>query len=281
MTNKDRFFSFIETIVQAIKFRGLWFGMVFVYHAVRIRFLLKNEASSYAFLGFTIYFDSKWSVVNAWLELFGQNVYLFTTNSQRPLIVDGGANIGDSVIYFKWLYPNATILAYEPNPHAYSLLTKNIKENHFIDIHTVEAALGLKDDLIQLMDDKSGTYNAGTTTQNIVTTADSKIKSDIITVKQLRLSDNKLLRDSDKIDLLKLDIEGAESKVLEDLKDLLFKVENVILEYHLVDDTKDNSCDTIISLLQEAGLKVGIQGVYRDIYNLPSERVSFIYGHRN
>ena len=47
--------------------------------------------------------------LHCYREIFGDQVYRFIANRQDPLIIDCGANIGMSVIYFKYLYPDARI----------------------------------------------------------------------------------------------------------------------------------------------------------------------------
>ena len=45
----------------------------------------------------------------------------------RPLIVDAGANIGASAIFFTANFPNALVVAIEPNLENFDLLSKNVK----------------------------------------------------------------------------------------------------------------------------------------------------------
>src|SRR5213078_3291906 len=42
-------------------------------------------------------------------EIFVREIYRFESNNPRPLIIDGGANIGLSVIYFKSLFPDCRV----------------------------------------------------------------------------------------------------------------------------------------------------------------------------
>ena len=43
-------------------------------------------------------------------EIIEKEIYKFSTDDSAPYIIDGGANIGLSVLYFKQSYPNAKIL---------------------------------------------------------------------------------------------------------------------------------------------------------------------------
>ena len=51
-----------------------------------------------------------------------QGCYRFVTTKEAPVILDCGANIGLSVIYFKQLYPNSKITAFEPDPDVFKVL---------------------------------------------------------------------------------------------------------------------------------------------------------------
>ena len=45
----------------------------------------------------------------SYLEIFVEEIYRFQTTRPAPLIVDGGANCGMSVVYFKRLFPDAQL----------------------------------------------------------------------------------------------------------------------------------------------------------------------------
>ena len=64
-------------------------------------------------------------------ELFGLEIYKFNSEKTEPFIIDCGANIGLSVIYFKKLFPKAKVIAFEPiaefKKFTASLLTPTIK----------------------------------------------------------------------------------------------------------------------------------------------------------
>src|SRR5690348_5460731 len=60
-------------------------------------------------------------------EIFVDEVYKCNFNSAEPYIIDCGANIGLSVIYFKQKYPNAKIIAFEPDKFQFDNLLQNIE----------------------------------------------------------------------------------------------------------------------------------------------------------
>jgi FkbM family methyltransferase len=57
-----------------------------------------------------------------------------------PLIIDAGANIGVAALWFARLYPEAIILAVEPDPATLAMLDRNVER--FPNIRVVRAAIG-------------------------------------------------------------------------------------------------------------------------------------------
>lgn len=74
-------------------------------------------------------------------EIFEQEIYKFKTSRQEPYILDGGANIGLSTIYFKKLFPDAKIVGFEPDPNIFKILKKNIGKFNFQNIELVNKGL--------------------------------------------------------------------------------------------------------------------------------------------
>src|ERR1700720_561265 len=66
-------------------------------------------------LGFSIKIVDAHSFLFMVREIVQLAVYCFETKSLAPYIIDGGSNIGLSVIYLKELYPDAEVLAFEPD----------------------------------------------------------------------------------------------------------------------------------------------------------------------
>ena len=57
-------------------------------------------------------------------EIFSENCYYIELEKEDPYIIDLGAHIGMSVVYFKMLFPKAKILAFEPVPYNFEILKK-------------------------------------------------------------------------------------------------------------------------------------------------------------
>ena len=61
-------------------------------------------------------------------EIFVDKVYNITTPNENPVIVDVGAGVGDSTLFYLQRYPNSKVYAYEPYPKHFKLLKENIKK---------------------------------------------------------------------------------------------------------------------------------------------------------
>lgn len=62
-------------------------------------------------------------------EVWSHHSYYLDDLEEPVRVVDMGAHIGLSSLYFAQIYPKAEIIAYEPDKNSYLLLEKNIREN--------------------------------------------------------------------------------------------------------------------------------------------------------
>ena len=144
-------------------------------------------------------------------------------NFQPKLILDCGGNIGCAAVYFANQYPDAQIYSVEPEKNNFKLLKFNT--SLYDNIHPIKSALWNSETFIRVEDRGFGV--AGYMT--FETTADDSAAFKTTTVA-------KLLADSgfDEIDLLKIDIEGAEKEVFSapDVDEWLSKVKVLTIELH-------------------------------------------------
>ena len=144
-------------------------------------------------------------------------------NFQPKLILDCGANIGLSAIYFANKYPGAQIYAIEPEKETFAVLKYNTC--FYENIHAINAGLWDKETFIRV--ENRGFGSLGWMT--FETTEDDPAALKTVTV-------SKILQDSgfDIIDLLKVDIEGAEKEVFgaPDVHEWLSCVNVVAIELH-------------------------------------------------
>ena len=71
---------------------------------------------------------------------YGMGVNL-NLSSNAPEIIDAGAHVGVATIYFKQRFPDAHIVAFEPNPDTYPILEHNIRQNQLRNVEIINAPL--------------------------------------------------------------------------------------------------------------------------------------------
>lgn len=177
-------------------------------------------------------------------EVFHSNIYQFKTDSAIPFIIDCGANIGLSVIYFKQLYPQANLLAFEPDKKIFEALEFNCRSFNLTNVELQCKACWNSETTLEFLSEGA---DGGRTAQV------QDDKENIVKVDTIRLRDY-----IDRpVDFLKIDIEGAEFTVLNDIADKLHYVHNLFVEYHSFID-KEQYLPEIITLLKNAGFRLYI-----------------------
>jgi FkbM family methyltransferase len=181
-------------------------------------------------------------------EIFINSSYYFNIKNEKPTIIDCGSHIGLSLIYFKEISPNAKIIAVEPNPEVLNILKQNIFENNLTNIEVIPKALSTDNSPKEFFFDSStdNWYSTGSFRQGSWqgVQKSKRILVDCITLSSLI---------TEKTDILKLDIEGMEEKVLFEAKEKLSLVENIVIEYHPI---KGNSFEKIVGLLKKSKFRV-------------------------
>ena len=207
-------------------------------------------------------------------EVFLEEEYFFQTENPEPVIVDCGSNIGVAMLYFKTIYPEAKVIAIEAHPTTFAALQCNVADNNLSDVETLNvAAVGGDEKEISLMFSRPGDLRS------------TKIRDlhggqelQEIKVPAVRLST--ILPES--VDLLKMDIEGSEDDVIDEIAGKLGQIRNVILEYHFSPGTTRKTLGQFIGILENAGFSCRIKSANPADKNADPHGsfVATIYGSR-
>jgi len=182
-----------------------------------------------------------------YVEIFENEIYKFKASSSSPTIIDCGANIGLSILYFKQLYPNSRIIAFEPDLEIFEILKNNVQSFKSTNVELIRKAVWSSETFLEFMAEGA---DAGRVVQ-----IESPKKSYQVPTARLRHYLN------EPIDLLKIDVEGAEIEILKDCSDLLSNVKNLFVEYHSFANSSQ-SLDILIKILSEAGFRLHIHPTY-------------------
>ena len=215
---------------------------------------IKQRQQILAFPRFTIgetdFFNNKISYsdslgfIHSVEEMFAQDLYKFESTKSNPYIIDCGANIGLSILYFKKLFPDCRILAFEPDKNTFEILKKNVAQ-FSKSVEFKEVAVWSSDTTLQF-------FVEGSLAGSLL--VDFANKNNVLNVKA---SDLKKYM-NEEIDFLKIDIEGAENTLIFDIAEKLVNVKNLFLEYHGIIGAEQNLGE-ILNLLKSAGFQYYIR----------------------
>ena len=145
------------------------------------------------------------------------------------VIVDVGANIGASAVFFKTRYPRARIYAFEPVPSNFDLLQRNTAE--FRDVQVFREALSDQNGELELIHSGNAANEGGWGFEQPA----QELNGGEDRLRVPMFESGKRLQDLgiQHIDILKLDTEGSESRILSGLGDsLLAKTAFIVGELH-------------------------------------------------
>lgn len=181
-------------------------------------------------------------------QIFINKEYNFPVNINPKLIIDGGANVGYASLFFANKFPNAKILAIEPEDSNFEVLKTNTVK--YKQIKPIQAGLWHKNVNLKITGTEWG--KCGFMTGEAGPDDNKNIKA--ITIDEiLRESKHK------EIDILKLDVEGAEKEIFsENYDSWLSKVNILIIELH--DGMKDGCSEAFYSAIKKYNFKEAKSG---------------------
>ena len=198
---------------------------------------------------YTIKYSDLLTLCPQWDDIFVRRSLAFTTDEAAPRILDCGANLGLASLFFKRCYPKARITAFEADPAIAAMLADNLRINAAADVEVVRAAVWAAAGEITFHADGA---DCGTVAAHALRPSGS-----VLRVPAIRLAD---CLSREPIDLLKLDIEGAEPEVLADCRSALANVRAMLLEVHEFDPARRRSPE-VLQLLGEAGFSYAVTHV--------------------
>jgi len=174
---------------------------------------------------YPMYIRNDTSDVYVYKSIIEKNNYAFSCKIEPKFIVDAGANIGMSAIYFANKYKYAKIIAIEPEEENFELLKNNTEK--YPNIIVIRAALWNVSGEIGIFDTGLDNWGFMTGTSDLKIEANKKHFTNAVTVDEIMKKYNFAT-----IDVLKIDIEGAEKEVFDSSKNWIDKVNLIIIELH-------------------------------------------------
>lgn len=199
-------------------------------------------------LNFRIHYGTLHFLRATYREIFMERLYRKPPSEVRT-IIDGGANIGISLLWFKWHYPEAEVICFEPDAATFAVLQRNINDNHLTHVTAHQAALSDRDGTLKLYTRQA--HDAGDTmiSTSVNLRAAWQTGEDFESTEVPAKSLAPYLQKT--VDILKLDIEGAEGAVLAGSADHLKEVRSIQMEYHY--DPEACLLTPLLTVLENAG----------------------------
>jgi FkbM family methyltransferase len=161
------------------------------------------------------------------------------------VVLDVGGNIGQTALIAAKRATHGSVYVFEPSSNNYERLISNINLNQFKNVNTIHAAVSNQIEPLKIY--KPRTYNSGA----ISAYPDVDWEADVEIVPCVRLDDYKFSR----VDVIKLDVEGAELDVLEGAKTLIHQLRpHVLMEVTVsILNRAQRSVDEIFQFWKEMG----------------------------
>jgi len=178
---------------------------------------------------YAVYLRARTTDVSLCREIFLNNAYdsefAEPPQSASRVIIDAGANVGLSAVFYANRFPNATIIAIEPEPSNYEMLQKNTAP--YPNITTVQAALWKENGTLRLFDTGEGntTFQVGETNQLSAAEERGLVRS--VTLGKLMEQFGIAY-----VDYLKMDVEGAEKEIFAHAAPWIDRVGTIAVELH-------------------------------------------------
>lgn len=198
-----------------------------------------NTFSPVAFNNTLIEYDTPYAT-----KTFLAAVYDFFVESQRrslfsskPIIIDIGANIGQFLFATKSFFPNALVYSVEPDPEIFKILKKNSKSLNNVKLFNFAIS------------DTEGPADFYVSSEFSEWSSLKKSSSSSKKVKVETILGDKIFSHIKNIDLLKVDVEGTEFKVIKGMKKTLQKSRYLIIEVSLLRNKEDPGSSKLIKFL--------------------------------
>lgn len=190
--------------------------------------------------------DKGWDIGHL-CEIYLDKAYEFNLSGKN--IIDVGMSNGDSTIYFAKKGAKR-VIGIEPDKRSFNLALKNIQDSKVNDkVITLNKALTTKNKKVKLFVNNSFPNANSIDLQNLVKLNDTFNEE---TVEGIRLKDVIDLFNGESIGLLKMDCEGAEYTILNDLDQVSYsKIDEIVMEYH-------NGLQNLQKILESNGFSVQV-----------------------
>jgi FkbM family methyltransferase len=186
----------------------------------------------------------------AW-EVFNDNVYDYYAIREDDVVVDVGGHIGSFTIKAAINCAKGKVFTFEPTPETFETLKENVKD--LKNVHVFNAAVS----------DFTGTQQLYLADDNPAENSLFRKTDKHIDVELITMHDFFLIHQISRVNLLKIDCEGAEYNIVTNsIEELKNKVEKIVMEVHepkYFGIPSRHSIQSLIHILESANFRVKYQ----------------------
>ena len=183
-------------------------------------------------------------------------------------IIDIGAHVGMFSVYCAVLNPAVKIFAYEPDEDNFAAMKENLQDNNVKSVTAKNVAVGAKIGERVLFVSRDSHNHSLLSAEASGDFSGEEKEVQVVTLERI-FEQNKLAR----VSLVKMDCEGAEFEILENLPAEVFeKIENFYVECHRY--TYEMKPDKLRDIFQKNGFRVEMWSNHYD------KRMGFIWAKR-
>ena len=233
--NKDKPFRTIGTLIWW-KLNQIYFKLPAVYQLTsKIKILCEPDSSYGSF------------IIYAGFPEYAEMKFIHDYLSKSDVMVDVGANIGAVSLLAADKITTGKVYCFEPTPKVFKKLQTNIVLNSLTNtIKSINSAVSNKSGYLQFIIEEESEVNH-------ISNLDSSQINQSIQVKSVSLDEFILREKIKKINLLKVDVEGAEYSVFEGAKQSLKNhlIEIIVFEVNPKMKAFGTSLDQLLNLLNK------------------------------
>lgn len=211
-----------------------------------LKALPEGSAGQTSLLGTPLSFLNSTAFQAECTDILFEQRYRFATTKNRPRIIDCSAGTGLLALYYKAIYPNAQIVAFESDPEKFGILNENCRAFGILGIELIGGV-------------PTGARNADRVGDD--DTADdvtAELPPDSFTVVKRNARLSKYL--VNEVDLLRLEVVDGDIATLCDCADQLSNVRRIVLRYRATPGSP-TSLDQVLAILQKARFWVHIRAL--------------------
>ncbi|MFZ5424321.1 MAG: FkbM family methyltransferase [Patescibacteria group bacterium] len=219
--------QFLFTTKLPLKaYKRLYITILKYFQITRDLLIKSKKLKSVRILGQKYYYDNLFAI-GFIQSYFVDDSFLIDIIPKKSVIVDVGANIGQSNIFYYKFLKAKKVYSFEPIPDAYRALVKNSPKPKYC----YNFAISKK----EKMDIYMAAYSVGASSIK-----DGRLAKRIIKAKTKRLDEIPSIKKERRIGLLKIDVQGGEMDVVKASLETIKKTDFLLIEVGLSNESQNN-----------------------------------------